>query len=103
MARGKKSSVRYWKSRGGYCCWISKEQYILAKGPKDDPTGSTYLEALTRFRKLLALEQDKGTDDCRVSSLLNQYRIHLKATRKSAVPDVSSLGFTIAQQPTASA
>jgi integrase len=88
MARGKKPSVRYWDSRGGYCCWIGKDQHLLAKGPKDDPTGPTYLHALDRFRKLLALEADKGTDDYLVSAMLNQYRTHLHATRKSAVPNI---------------
>ncbi len=88
MARGKKPSVRYWDSRGGYCCWIGKDQHLLAKGPKDDPIGPTYLKALDRFRKLLSLETDKGTDDYLVSSLLNQYRTHLHATRKSDVPNI---------------
>lgn len=84
----KKPSVRYWASKKGYCCWIDGQRHVLAKGPKDDPTGPTYLEALAKFRKLLALEADKGTDDYLVSSLLNQYRIHLHATRKSAVPGI---------------
>ena len=88
MPRGKKPSVRYWGSRSGYGCWIGKDQHILAKGPDDAPTGPTYLEALDRFRKLLSLEKDKGTDQYLVSALLNQYRAHLKATRKSAVPGV---------------
>jgi hypothetical protein len=96
MARGKKPSVRYWDSRGGYCCWIKGEQHMLARGPKDDPTGPTYLAALDQFRKLLALEANRGTDDYLVSTLLNQYRVHLKATRKSAVPgvfEVTARGF----------
>jgi len=88
MARGKKPSVRDWESREAYCCWIGKDQHTLARGPKDDPTGPTYLLALDRFRKLLSLETDKGTDDYLVSSLLNQYRTHLHATRKSDVPNI---------------
>jgi hypothetical protein len=88
MPRGKKPSVRYWESRAAYCCWIKGEQHVLARGEKDDPTGPTYLTALDRFRKLLALETNKGTDNYLVSALLNQYRAHLKATRKSAVPGI---------------
>lgn len=61
---------------------------MLAKGPKDDPTGPTYLAALDRFRKLLSLEKDKGTDDYLVSALFNQYRTYLHATRKSSVPNI---------------
>jgi integrase len=94
MAR--KPTVRYWKSRSSYCCEIDGTQHILAKGPDDAPKGPTYLEALARFRKLLALDADKGTDDYLVSSLFNQYRIHLHATRKSSVPgifDVMAKGF----------
>lgn len=88
MPRGKKPTVSYWASRKAYCCWINGEQHVLAKGPKDEPAGPTYLEAFARFRKLLEQDANKGTDDYLVSSLLNQYRAHLHATRKSAVPGV---------------
>ncbi len=88
MARGRKPSVRYWQSRGGYCCWIDGRRELLAKGPDDAPKGPTYLEALNRFRKLLEQELDKGTDDYLVSAMLNQYRAHLSATRKSGSPAV---------------
>jgi hypothetical protein len=88
MPRGKKPSVRYWGSRGAYCCWIDGVQHVLAKGPDDAPTGPTYLEAHPRFRKLIEREANKGTDDYLVSALLNQYRAHLTATRKSGVPGV---------------
>ena len=88
MARGKKPAVRYWKSRKAFCCWIKRVQYTLATGPDDSPRGPTYLAALDQFRKLLALETNKGTDNYLVSALLNQYRAHLKATRKSAVPSI---------------
>ena len=88
MPRGRKPSVRYWESRGGYCCWIDGHRELLAKGPKDAPKGPTYRAALNRFRKLLEQDADKGTDDYLVSSLLNQYRAHLQKTRKSGVPGV---------------
>ena len=80
----KKPSVRYWASRKAYCCEIDGTQHILAKGPNDGPKGKTYLAAVARFGKLIKMEADKGTDDYLVSSLFNQYRIHLHATRKSA-------------------
>ncbi|MBA4190276.1 MAG: hypothetical protein C0467_20005 [Planctomycetaceae bacterium] len=88
MARGKKPSVRYWEGRRAYCCWIAGKQETLARGPDDAPQGPTYLAALDQFRKLLALDANKGTDDYLVSALLNQYRTHLHATRKSAVPGI---------------
>jgi integrase len=88
MARGRKPSVRYWESRGGYCCWIDGRRELLASGPKDAPRGPTFKAANARFMKLLAQDADKGTDDYLVSSLLNQYRAHLHKTRKSGVPGV---------------
>ena len=36
----------------------------------------------------MAKGEAKSTDDYLVSALLNQYRSHLKATRKSGVPGV---------------
>ncbi len=80
--------MRYWATRGGYCCRLGPIRHLLAKGPDDAPNGPTYLEALEHFRKLLTKDANKGTDDYLVSSLLNQYRAHLKATRKSVVPGV---------------
>lgn len=98
MARGPKPSVRYWKSRKAYACWIGETRHFLARGPDDAPNGPTYLEALDRFRKLVAQDASKGTDDYLVSALLNQYRAHLKATRKSGVPGVFEImarGFAV--------
>lgn len=88
MKRGPKPSVRYWPTRGAYCCKFNHQRVVLAKGPDDAPNGPTYLEALSQFSKLFALEANKGTDDYLVSALLNQYRAHLRATRKSGAPGV---------------
>ena len=88
MLHGPKPSVRYWKSRKAYACWIGETRHFLARGPDDSPGGPTYLAALDKFRKLIALDDKVGTDDYLVSALLNQYRAHLKATRKSGAPGV---------------
>lgn len=88
MARGPKPSVRYWESRKAYACWVGETRHFLARGPDDAPDGPTYLAALDRFRKLMAKDAGKGTDDYLVSALLNQYRAHLHKTRKSGVPGV---------------
>ncbi|MBP3955481.1 hypothetical protein J8F10_09325 [Gemmata sp. G18] len=85
---GPKPSVRYWASKKAYGCWIGPTQHFLARGPEDAPSGPTYLEALDKFRKLVAKDAGKGTDDYLVSALLNQYRAHLRSTRKSGVPGV---------------
>lgn len=88
MPRGPKPTVRYWESRKAYACWINGERHFLARGPDDAPSGPTYLAALDEFRKLVAQDAGKGTDDYQVSALLNQYRAHLHSTRKSGVPGV---------------
>lgn len=61
MPRGKKPSIRCWKSCNACCCWINGEQHTLVRGPDDAPGGPTYLAALDQFRKLLAMETHKGT------------------------------------------
>ncbi len=97
MKPGPKPSVRYWKSKKAYGCSIAGDQHFLARGPDDAPNGPTYLEALDRFRRLVAQDDGKGTDDYLVSALMNQYRAHLKATRKSGAPgvfEVMARGFT---------
>jgi len=78
MARSPKSSVRYWKSRKAYACWIGSTRLFLARSPDDAPGGPTYLAALDQFRKLVVQDAGKGTDDYQVSALLNQYRAHLE-------------------------
>src|SRR5262245_55656834 len=84
MARGRKPSVRYWPSRkgGGYFATINGKQEELALGPKDDPRGPTYLAALEAFKKILALDTNKGTSKYLVSALMNQYRMDRKSRGK---------------------
>ncbi len=97
MKPGPKPSVRYWKSKKAYGCSIDGEQHFLARGPDDAPGGPTYLAALDRFRKLVVQDRAKGTDDYLVSALMNQYRAHLRTTRKSGAPgvfEVMARGFT---------
>lgn len=88
MKAGRKPSVNYWSARNGYYCYYQGERVCLAKGAEDAPNGQNYLAALEKFRKLLAKDEGKGTDDYQVAALLNQYRAHLKSTRKSGVPGV---------------
>ena len=33
----RRASVRYWPSRGGYCCKLAGVQHLLASGPDDYP------------------------------------------------------------------
>lgn len=99
MSRGRKPSVRYWASRGAYCATLKGVQYTLAVGPDDYP-GPTWQEAHAAFGKLFALELNKGTDGYLVSSLLNEYGMHLGRSRSAtantfdflAVPFVARFG-----------
>src|SRR5262249_54098512 len=63
--RGRKSSVRYWSTRGtwtdesgqkrqgAYCCEIDGKQHTLAAGPDDAPKGPTYLAATKKFGEIV--------------------------------------------------
>lgn len=53
MAR--KPQVRYYPSRGAYFTQVNGRQHKLADGPKDDPSGPTYLAALTAYRQVLEM------------------------------------------------
>src|SRR5690242_16702253 len=46
---GRRASVRYWESRGGYCCEMGGRQIVLATGPRDEPNGPCYEAALKAF------------------------------------------------------
>ena len=85
MARGRKPSVRYWKSRkgGGYFATIGGKQEELALGVDDFPDGPTYIAALARFSSLMSMSSNKGSDDYLVSAMLNQYRTHMRFTHQT--------------------
>lgn len=61
MAR--KPSVRYWPTRGAYCCWFKGRQYELAKGPDDYPDGPTYQAAAKKFGQIVVLDAARKNDD----------------------------------------
>lgn len=51
--RGRKASVRYYASKGGYFTHFEGQNIRLATGPDDAPQGPTYLAALEEFRRLM--------------------------------------------------
>jgi integrase len=55
VAMGRRASVRYWQSRGGYCCWLNGRQHVLAEGEDDYPDGPTYQAAVRKFSELVSL------------------------------------------------
>lgn len=89
MPRGRKPQVRYWNSRGGYCCTISGTQHLLAAGADDAPTGPVYLAALTRFRELLELESvNHAGDRNSVAVLAEAYCRWVESHRKGRTLEV---------------
>src|SRR5262245_1045010 len=83
MAR--RASVRYWSSRGAYCCWFRGHQYTLAEGPDDFPSGPTYQKALDQFKALTALtDADQAKDLNPVRIVCELYLRHISTHRHSA-------------------
>ncbi len=75
---GRKASVRYWESRGGYCCEIKGRKITLAKGPDDAPLGACYTAALAEFRKLSEGQAvPEATPVYTVSQVWKAFRQHL--------------------------
>ncbi len=76
MAR--KASVRYWQSRGAYCCEHKGKQHVLAVGPDDRPEGPTYKAAVEAY-KLLCFPPQAGEEinGKTVATVLNLYRDHM--------------------------
>jgi integrase len=65
----RRASVRYWKSRKAYCCWLNGTQHVLAEGPDDFPSGPTYQAALKKFGQITVLgnaDHAKDQNTCRV-------------------------------------
>ena len=68
MAR--RASVRYWASRGSYCCWFNGRQEVLASGPDDFPSGPTYQAALRRFTEITALGSADAAKDANTARVV---------------------------------
>jgi len=37
ITRDRKPTVRYWKSRKAYACWMGETRHFLARSPDDAP------------------------------------------------------------------
>src|SRR5262245_57782449 len=81
MARGRKPSIRYWPSRGGYCCWINGKQEMLAQGPEDYP-GPTYQAAFKRFGELLRLQTAHTAKDANTVQVVFEKYMEFISTRR---------------------
>jgi integrase len=85
----RKPSVRYWKSRKGYCVKVGGVQHLLASGPEDAPAGPCYLAALDEFKKLMEFGQlDQAGDSNTVRAVLDGY---LQAIEGKVTPNTFRL------------
>lgn len=87
MAR--KPNVNYWTTvgswtdeqgelhKGAFACRIDGKLEILAEGPDDSPQGPVYLEALKRFRDVLARKNVNHAKDANpIKTILETYLDH---------------------------
>jgi integrase len=82
MAR--RSSVRYWRSRNGYCCWFGCKQEVVAVGPDDFPSGPTYQAALDRFKEMTALSAADTAKDRNTARVVCELYLRWISSRRKA-------------------
>lgn len=79
MPRGRKASVRYYASKGGYFTHYEGKKHRLADGPDDAPNGKTYLAALDKFRELMDVSNaDTADQGNTVRIVVDLYGQHLE-------------------------
>ncbi len=79
MAKGRKSSVRYYASKRGYFTHFEGKNIRLADGPDDAPKGKTYLAALARFQELMQVNHADTADQSNtVRVVVDLYGQHLE-------------------------
>ncbi len=94
----KATEVRYWPSRkgGGYFCNYKRKQHELALGPKDGPTGPTYLKALDAFKALLEAKPalpPPVTTGLTVREALDTYLARIQKTKKEGTYELRLRAF----------
>jgi integrase len=104
MARGRPRDVRHWASKGGYCTTWHGKKVVLAKGPKDEPNGPTYLAAWDEYKRLWALEAaGTAADRNTVEVVCIKYAEHLefmKQDRSLALFEAAAEPFVEANRET---
>lgn len=77
--KGRKSSVRYYASKGGYFTHFEGQNVRLATGPDDAPKGPTYLQALDEFRRMMQVSSADTADQSNtVRVAVDLYGQHLE-------------------------
>ena len=81
--RGRKSSIRYYESKNGYFTQFEGKKYRLSTGPKDGPTGPTFLEALDKFKKMMELAHaPQAGNQNTMRTIVELYLRHIDETMK---------------------
>jgi integrase len=71
--------INYFESRKGYYTQLKKRQFLLASGPKDEPDGPTYHQAVKKFSEIIHCgKADRAEDDNLVITILDRYAVFLK-------------------------
>jgi hypothetical protein len=82
--RGRKASVRYYASKGGYFTHFEGKNIRLPTGPDDAPSGPTYLAALTKFSELMQVSTADTADQANtVRIVVDLYGQHLERNGQS--------------------
>lgn len=77
--RGRKASVRYYASKGGYFTHFEGKNIRLADGPDDAPKGRTYLAALAKFQEMMQVSNaDTADQGNTVRVVVDLYGQHLE-------------------------
>src|SRR3954453_15078124 len=79
----RRPSVRYWKSRGGYCCWLGGRQQVLAQGPDDFPEGPTYQDAVRKFAEVTAVQNADRAKDQNTARVVCEMYLRWISTRRN--------------------
>src|SRR5437764_11643066 len=67
-------SIRYYASRSAYYTKYHGRQHLLAAGPKDEPDGPTYRDAVVRFSQIMhADDTARAEDNCLVSAIIARF------------------------------
>jgi integrase len=79
---GRKSSITYYQSKGGFFTIHQGVTYRLATGPDDRPAGPTYLAALAEFGRVMELAQaPRAKNENTIRVVAELYLRHVAATK----------------------
>src|SRR5262245_19501424 len=87
--RGRKASVRYYASKGGYFTHFEGHNIRLADGPDDAPNGKTYLAALSKFQEIMGVSNaDTADQQNTVRVVVDLYGQHLERNGQDRSLDI---------------